>query len=167
MTVPGAVRAIEALTEKMGDEVIIGAGTVLDEATAQACRSAGAQFIVTPSLAMEVIQYCAHNGVVVIPGGLAPTEMVSAWTAGADFVKVFPANAMGGASYIKSLRGPLPQIPLIPTGGVSLQSVGDFILAGAAAVGVGGELVNNNALSNNQDERITECSRQFIEIVAS
>src|SRR5216684_8325964 len=122
MTVPRAVQLIETLSARYGSEALVGAGTVLDAETARACILAGAQFIVSPSLNLETIACCRRYGVAVLPGALTPTEVVQAWTAGADFVKVFPAGALGGASYIKALKAPLPQIELVPTGGVSLKT---------------------------------------------
>jgi 2-dehydro-3-deoxyphosphogluconate aldolase/(4S)-4-hydroxy-2-oxoglutarate aldolase len=165
MTVPGAVRMIEALNTEIDPEVIIGAGTVLDAQTAQACIEAGAQFIVSPVLNLETIALCGRQGIVVIPGALTPTEVVTGWMAGADFVKVFPAGAVGGASYIKALKAPLPQVKIVPTGGVSLQTAADFIKAGAEALGVGGDLVDVQALREERDDVITERARLFVEIV--
>jgi 2-dehydro-3-deoxyphosphogluconate aldolase/(4S)-4-hydroxy-2-oxoglutarate aldolase len=165
MTVPGAVRVIEQLANRYGHETLIGAGTVLDAATARDCIQAGAQFIVSPSLNEETIEYCRSVGVAVLPGALTPTEVVRAWTAGADAVKVFPAGAVGGASYLKALKAPLPQIDLVPTGGVSLKTAADFIRAGAMALGVGADLVDPRALREGREEIITERARQFLEIV--
>ncbi len=165
MTVPGAICMIEELNNEAAAETIIGAGTVLDAETARQCVRAGAQFIVSPSLDFDTIACCKEQDVVVMPGALTPTEIVRAWSAGADFVKVFPASAVGGPSYVKSLRGPLPQIKLVPTGGVSLQNAAAFIEAGAEALGVGGELVDVHALREGMDSRITERARQFLEIV--
>lgn len=165
MTVPGAVRMIEALSAEIDPEVIIGAGTVLDPQTAQACIEAGAQFIVSPALNLETIALCGQQGILVMPGALTPTEVVTAWSAGADFVKVFPAGAVGGASYIKALKAPLPQVKLVPTGGVSLQTAAAFIKAGAEALGVGGDLVDVQVLREGRDELVTERARLFVEIV--
>ena len=165
MTVPGAIRVIEQLSQKLGDEAVVGAGTVLDVETARACMLAGAQFIVSPSLDLATIACCLRYGVAVMPGALTPTEVVQAWSAGADFVKVFPAGALGGASYIKSLKAPLPQIELVPTGGVSLKTAADFIKAGASALGVGADLVDVKALREGNDEVITERARQYVQIV--
>ena len=165
MTVPGAVHVIETLAGRFGKDVIIGAGTVLDEATARTCILAGAQFIVSPSLDLPTIQCCRRYAITVMPGALTPTEVVRAWSAGADFVKVFPAGAVGGASYIKALKAPLPQVLLVPTGGVSLKTAADFIRAGAAALGVGADLVDAAALRAGQDSVITERARQFVSIV--
>jgi len=127
MTVPGAVKVIEQLAKRFGDETLVGAGTVLDPEVANACIAVGAQFIVSPALNLETIKCCRDQDITVMPGALTPTEVVNAWTAGADFVKVFPCGALGGASYIKSLKAPLPQIELVPTGGVSLKTAASLI----------------------------------------
>jgi 2-dehydro-3-deoxyphosphogluconate aldolase / (4S)-4-hydroxy-2-oxoglutarate aldolase len=165
MTVPGAVRMIEELSAEVDAEVIIGAGTVLDAQTARACIDAGAQFIVSPALDLGTIALCGQQGILVMPGVLTPTEVVTAWTAGADFVKIFPAGAVGGASYLKALKAPLPQVKMVPTGGVSLQNAATFIKAGAEALGVGGELVDTKALREGRDDLITERARLFVDIV--
>lgn len=167
MTVPGAVHVIEEVVKRLGDEAVVGAGTVLDAETARACMLAGAQFIVSPALDLDTIACCRRYSIPVIPGALTPSEIATAWKAGADFVKVFPANAVGGASYIKALKAPLPQIELVPTGGVSLATAAEFIKAGAAALGVGSDLVDTKALRAGDDKLITERARQFIEIVKS
>src|SRR6266436_1297684 len=165
MTVPGAVEVIQSLAEGSGDKTLIGAGTVLDPQTAQACIQAGARFIVSPALNEETIKLCRDQDVAIFPGALTPTEVVRAWQAGADAVKVFPAGAVGGASYLKALKAPLPQIELIPTGGVSLKTAADFIKAGAMALGVGADLVDPRALREENAALITERARQFLEIV--
>jgi 2-dehydro-3-deoxyphosphogluconate aldolase / (4S)-4-hydroxy-2-oxoglutarate aldolase len=165
MTVPGAVGVIEKVSTRYGDEALVGAGTVLDPETALACIQAGARFIVSPSLNLETIALCRGEGVTVMPGALTPTEVVHAWAGGADFVKVFPAGAVGGPSYIKSLKAPLPQIELVPTGGVSLKTAADFIKAGASALGVGADLVDVKAIRDGQQSLITERARQFVQIV--
>jgi 2-dehydro-3-deoxyphosphogluconate aldolase / (4S)-4-hydroxy-2-oxoglutarate aldolase len=165
MTVPGAVRMIEELTDEMGSETLIGAGTVLDPENAKECVAAGAQFIVSPALNPKTIAYCNDEGVVVLPGAMTPTEVVNAWTLGADMVKIFPAGEIGGAGYIKALKGPLPQIKMIPTGGVSLATAKSFLEAGAEALGIGGDLVTVSALKQGMDARITEKARQFVQIV--
>ena len=165
MTVPGAINVIEKVSQRYGSEAVVGAGTVLDGETARACIQAGAQFVVSPSLNLETIEVCRHAGVAVLPGALTPTEVVQAWSAGADFVKVFPAGAVGGASYIKALKAPLPQIELVPTGGVSLKTAADFIKAGASALGVGADLVDLKALREGQQHIITERAREFVRIV--
>ena len=165
MTVPGAVGVIEEVSLRYGSEALVGAGTVLDGETARACIVAGARFIVSPSLNLETIEVCRRYGIAVMPGALTPTEVVQAWSAGADFVKVFPAGAVGGASYIKSLKAPLPQIELVPTGGVSLKTAADFIKAGASALGVGADLVDVKAIREGQPGLITERAREFVRIV--
>ena len=161
MTVPNAITVIEQVTTRFGSDALVGAGTVLDAKTAKSCISAGAQFIVSPALNMETIAYCREQDVAVMPGALTPTEVVQAWNAGADFVKIFPAGAVGGASYLKALKAPLPQIELVPTGGVTLKTAADFIKAGAAALGVGADLVDIKA----QSALITERAKQYVEIV--
>ena len=165
MTVPGAIDVIAKLAATFGTEVVIGAGTVLDPETANKCIQAGAQFIVSPALNEETISFCRRNDVAVFPGALTPTEVVRAWNAGADAVKVFPAGAVGGASYLKALKAPLPQIELVPTGGVSLKTAADFIKAGAMALGVGADLVDTKALREGHDQLITERAKQFLKIV--
>jgi 2-dehydro-3-deoxyphosphogluconate aldolase / (4S)-4-hydroxy-2-oxoglutarate aldolase len=165
MTVPGAVRVIEEVAARYGSDVLVGAGTVLDAETARACILAGAQFVVSPAFDSDTIACCRTHGITVMPGALTPTEVLQAWKAGADFVKVFPASAVGGASYIKSLKAPLPQIELVPTGGVSLKTAADFIKAGSSALGVGTDLVDINAISEGKASVITERARRFIEIV--
>lgn len=165
MTVPGAVKLIEEVVKRYGDDALVGAGTVLDPETATACIESGAKFVVSPALNPETIACCRRLDVAVMPGALTPTEVVQAWNAGADFVKVFPAGAVGGPSYLKSLKAPLPQIELVPTGGVSLKTAADFIRAGAAALGVGADLVDIKAIREGQAALITERAKQFIEIV--
>jgi 2-dehydro-3-deoxyphosphogluconate aldolase/(4S)-4-hydroxy-2-oxoglutarate aldolase len=165
MTVPGAVGVIEEVSARYGNDALVGAGTVLDGETARACIRAGAQFIVSPALNLETIEVCKGEGIAVMPGALTPTEVVQAWTAGADFVKVFPAGAVGGASYLKSLKAPFPQIELIPTGGVSLKTAADFIKAGASALGVGADLVDLKAIREGQQNLITDRAREFVRIV--
>jgi 2-dehydro-3-deoxyphosphogluconate aldolase / (4S)-4-hydroxy-2-oxoglutarate aldolase len=165
MTVPRAVSVIEQVIAAYGNDAVVGAGTVLDADTARACILAGAQFVVSPALDLGTIACCRRYGVAVMPGALTPTEVVQAWTAGADFVKIFPAGALGGASYLKALKAPLPQIELIPTGGVSLKTAADFIKAGASALGVGADLVDTKALREGRGDLITERARQYIEIV--
>ncbi|HKS83552.1 MAG TPA: bifunctional 4-hydroxy-2-oxoglutarate aldolase/2-dehydro-3-deoxy-phosphogluconate aldolase [Candidatus Acidoferrales bacterium] len=166
MTVPGALDIIRELSLECGNEVLIGAGTVMDPDAARDCIAAGARFIVSPSLNLATIEFCKKEGVVLMPGALTPTEIVTAWTAGADFVKVFPAGTAGGPAYIRSLKAPLPEIKLVPTGGVTLANAASYIEAGAEAVGVGGELVNLQALREGKDEEITERARQLLESVA-
>lgn len=165
MTVPGAIGVIEQLATKFGGKALIGAGTVLDRETADRCIQAGAQFIVSPALNEDTIAFCRANDVAVFPGALTPTEVVKAWKAGADAVKVFPASAVGGASYLKSLKAPLPQVELIPTGGVSLATAADFIAAGAFALGVGADLVDLKAIRSGQTEKVTQAARAYIAAV--
>jgi 2-dehydro-3-deoxyphosphogluconate aldolase/(4S)-4-hydroxy-2-oxoglutarate aldolase len=165
MTVPNAIQVIKQVADRYGDDAIVGAGTVLDADVARECILAGAQFVVSPALNLETIACCREHGVPVMPGALTPTEIVTAWDAGADLVKVFPASAMGGASYIKSLKAPLPQIELIPTGGVSLATAASFIAAGAAALGVGADLVNTRAIRDGKPEIVTQAARDYIEAV--
>ncbi|HKP87292.1 MAG TPA: bifunctional 4-hydroxy-2-oxoglutarate aldolase/2-dehydro-3-deoxy-phosphogluconate aldolase [Blastocatellia bacterium] len=165
MTVPSAIRVIEETAGRFGAEAVVGAGTVLDAETARACILAGARFIVSPALDLETIACCRRYGVAVLPGAMTPTEVLTAWTAGADMVKVFPAGALGGASYIKNLKAPLPQIDLVPTGGVSLDTAADFIKAGATALGVGADLVDTKAIIEGNGKLITERARRFAEIV--
>jgi 2-dehydro-3-deoxyphosphogluconate aldolase/(4S)-4-hydroxy-2-oxoglutarate aldolase len=165
MTVPGAVAVIEEVSKRYGSEVLVGAGTVLDPETARDCIRAGAQFVVSPALNLETIEACRREHIAVLPGALTPTEVVQAWNAKADFVKVFPAGAVGGASYLKSLKAPLPHIELVPTGGVSLKTAADFIKAGASALGVGADLVDLKAIREGQSNLITERAREFVRIV--
>ena len=167
MTVPGAVDAIRRLANDAGDRILVGAGTVLDPETARACMLAGAQFIVSPALNVKTIEICRRYIIAVFPGGLTQTEIVTAWEAGADAVKVFPCSAVGGAKYLKAIKAPLPQIELIPTGGVSLATAAEFLEAGAIALGVGGDLVDNKAVRAGKPEVITENARKYLEIVAA
>lgn len=165
MTVPGAIRVIERIADKYGSEVLVGAGTVLDPETARACLLAGAQFIVSPALNLETIALCHRYSAPICPGVLTPTEVITAWSAGVDFVKVFPCGSVGGASYIKNLKGPFPQIKMIPTGGVSLKTAQDFIKAGASALGVGTDLVDVKAIREGNPGVVTERAAQFVELV--
>jgi 2-dehydro-3-deoxyphosphogluconate aldolase/(4S)-4-hydroxy-2-oxoglutarate aldolase len=165
MTVPGAVGVIAQLTKTMGGQVLIGAGTVLDAASARLCLDAGAQFIVSPGFDAETVKLAVQEKILMMPGALTPTEVITAWRAGADFVKVFPCGSVGGPKYIKALKGPLPQVPMIPTGGVNLKTAGEFITAGAAALGIGGELVSAAALRAGDTRTITEAAKQYVEIV--
>ncbi|MGH9941463.1 MAG: bifunctional 4-hydroxy-2-oxoglutarate aldolase/2-dehydro-3-deoxy-phosphogluconate aldolase [Pyrinomonadaceae bacterium] len=165
LTVPGAVRVIEQVADRYGDEVLVGAGTVLDAETARAVILAGARFVVSPSLDVGTIELCHRYGVAVCPGALTPTEVVTAWQAGADAVKIFPCGALGGASYLRALKAPLPQIDLIPTGGVSLQTAGDLIRAGALAVGVGSDLVDTEAIRSGHPGKVTEAARAYVNVI--
>lgn len=165
MTVPGALSIIEAI-RKQNRTLVVGAGTVLDPETARACILAGAHFIVSPAVNLGTIEICRRYSVGVIPGALTPTEVVSAWAAGADVVKVFPCGAMGGASYIRSLKAPFPQISLMPTGGVSLKTAADFIKAGSFAVGVGADLADLRVLHEPGGEAIiTGLARDYLQLV--
>ncbi|HEY6547219.1 MAG TPA: bifunctional 2-keto-4-hydroxyglutarate aldolase/2-keto-3-deoxy-6-phosphogluconate aldolase [Vicinamibacteria bacterium] len=165
MTVPGALRLIEELAARFGKDAVVGAGTVLDPETARACILAGAQFVVSPALNLDTIACCRRYGIPIMPGALTPTEVVAAWEAGADMVKVFPCSALGGASYIRALKAPLPQIDLIPTGGVNLQTAADFIRAGSTALGVGADLVDLKALREGKAALLTERAQKLVEIV--
>lgn len=165
MTVPGAIEVIRELAGSMGDRVLIGAGTVLNAETAAKCVDAGARFLVSPGFDLQTVSWAVEHGVLMAAGALTPTEVIAAWNAGSDFVKVFPCSNVGGAKYIKALRGPLPQVPLIPTGGVNLETAADFLKAGCAALGVGGELVLADALKARQPERITELASKYVAIV--
>jgi len=167
MTVPGAVDIIRELVKSNLSEVLIGAGTVLDAETARRCRDAGAEFLVSPALNMETIEFTTKEKMLMMAGALTPTEIVKAWKAGSDFVKVFPCGQVGGAKYIKAIKGPLPQIPLVPTGGVNLNTAAEFLEAGAEALGIGGELVQAAALKSGKPEVITEIASQFVAIVKS
>jgi 2-dehydro-3-deoxyphosphogluconate aldolase / (4S)-4-hydroxy-2-oxoglutarate aldolase len=165
MTVPGAVEVIRELRMSSAAEVLIGAGTVLDVEMARRCLNAGAQFLVSPGLSIPTVEFAVREGILMMAGALTPTEVITAWNAGSDFVKVFPCAQVGGAKYIKALKGPLPQIPLVPTGGVNLNTAADFIEAGAAALGVGGELVRADALKSGKPEVIIDNARKYLAIV--
>jgi 2-dehydro-3-deoxyphosphogluconate aldolase/(4S)-4-hydroxy-2-oxoglutarate aldolase len=167
MTVNNALKAIESVADRHGDKILLGAGTVLDTETARACMLAGAQFFVTPSLNVKVIELAQRYSRPIYPGSLTPTEILTAWEAGADGVKVFPCNAMGGAKYIKSLNGPFPHIDLVPTGGVNLETIHEFLVAGSSAVGVGSELVDAHSIASGDYSGVTERARQFLEIAAA
>lgn len=166
MTVPGAIKALEKLADAFGDKLVLGAGTVLDPETARACMLAGAEFFVTPALNLKTIEMVKRYSKVIMPGALTPTEVVTAWEAGADFVKVFPCGALGGAKYIKALKAPLPHIEMVPTGGVSLENTADFLKAGAAAVAVGAELIDAKTITEGRYEVFEERARQFLAEVA-
>jgi 2-dehydro-3-deoxyphosphogluconate aldolase / (4S)-4-hydroxy-2-oxoglutarate aldolase len=167
MTVPGAIEVIRELAKSCGSEVLIGAGTVLNADDARRCLDAGAQFLVTPGFNRATVEFAARESKLIMAGALTPTEIIDAWTAGSDFVKIFPCGQVGGAKYIKALKGPLPQVPLVPTGGVNLSTAAEFIEAGAAALGIGGELVQAEALKSNKPELIVETARKFLEIVST
>jgi len=164
MTVPDAVEVMRSLIRQAGDHILIGAGTVLDPETARACILAGAQFIVSPALNLKTIEICHRYGVAVIPGALTPTEIVTAWEAGADVVKVFRAAHWWG-KISEGVEGPLPQIELIPTGGVSLSTAAEFLSAGAFALGVGSDLVNSKAIADGRPEIVTQTAKEYVEII--
>ena len=165
MTVPGAVDAIRRLASEAGDRILVGAGTVLDPETARVCMLAGAQFIVSPALNVRTIELCRRYDVAVFPGALTPTEIITAWEAGADVIKIFPASALGGAKYLKSVKAPLPQVEMIPTGGVSLATAKEFLEAGAFALGVGADLVDPKLIVAGTPEIITENAAKYLAIV--
>jgi 2-dehydro-3-deoxyphosphogluconate aldolase/(4S)-4-hydroxy-2-oxoglutarate aldolase len=163
-TVPRAARVIEKVADKLGSRVLLGAGTVLDTETARAAFLAGAEFIVSPAVNVGVIEMCRRYSKLVMPGAFTPTEVVTAWQAGADIVKVFPSDLVG-PKYLKLLHGPLPHIRLMPTGGVNLDTAGEFLKAGACALGVGGSLVEAKAVAAGDLKRIESLARQFVEVV--
>jgi 2-dehydro-3-deoxyphosphogluconate aldolase/(4S)-4-hydroxy-2-oxoglutarate aldolase len=164
MTVPGAVQVISKLA-KSAPEMIVGAGSVLDAETARRCLDAGARFLTTDGLIMEIVDYAAMEDVVVFPGALTPTEVIAAWRAGSDFVKVVPCAAVGGENYIKALKAPLAQVPLIAAGGVNQQTATGYILAGATAIGIGEALIPWEAVALRQSNRIRELARRFLNFV--
>lgn len=164
MTIPGAITVIERLAETRPD-ILLGAGTVLDPETARACILAGAQFVVSPAVNIKTIEMCHRYSIAILPGGLTPTEIVAAWQAGADVVKVFPAFAMGGAKYLTALKGPLPHIEMIPTGGVTAANAAEFLAAGAFALGVGSDICDARAIAEGRPEVVTESSRRYLDIV--
>jgi 2-dehydro-3-deoxyphosphogluconate aldolase/(4S)-4-hydroxy-2-oxoglutarate aldolase len=166
MTVPGAIEVIRELAKHAASELLIGAGTVLNAETAERCLDAGAQFLVSPGFKAETVALAVRTRTLIMAGALTPTEVITAWEAGADFVKVFPCGQVGGAKYIKALKGPLPGIPLVPTGGVNLSTAAEFLEAGAAALGVGGELVHPHALQSGNRNAIIENAQKFLAIVA-
>jgi 2-dehydro-3-deoxyphosphogluconate aldolase/(4S)-4-hydroxy-2-oxoglutarate aldolase len=165
MTVPGAIKVLEKIADEFGDKIMLGAGTVLDPETARACMLAGAQFFVTPNLRLSTIEMCKRYSKVICCGALTPTEVLTAWESGADVIKIFPADSVGGAKYIKALKGPLPQVEMIPTGGVNVDTAGEFLKAGACAVAVGGELVNAKLIVEGNYDAIEERARQLLEAV--
>jgi len=165
MSVPGAIDVIEKLNKRLKEDILLGAGTVLDAETARLCILSGAKFIVGPCLNLEMLRVCKRYSVIAIPGAMTPTEILTAWEAGADIVKVFPAMSLGGPDYIKAVRAPLPQILLDPTGGVNLNNAREFIEAGAAVISVGSFLVDKKAILQGKYEIIMENARRFIEKV--
>jgi 2-dehydro-3-deoxyphosphogluconate aldolase / (4S)-4-hydroxy-2-oxoglutarate aldolase len=165
MTVPGAIKVLEKVADEFGDRIVLGAGTVLDPETARACMLAGAEFFVTPNLRLSTLEMCKRYSKVICPGALTPTEVVTAWEHGADIIKIFPADAMGGPKYIKALKAPLPHIEMIPTGGVSVETAGAFLKAGACAVAVGGELVHSKLLEEGDYDAIEQRARDILAAV--
>lgn len=164
MTVPGAVELMAHLA-RSDPKIIVGAGTVLDTDTADLCLNSGASFITAPSFNPAIVEFAAKREIAVLPGALTPTEVVTAWRAGGDFVKVFPCGPVGGDRYIKALHTSLPQVPLIAAGGVNQQTAGNFILSGATAIGVGTELIPTEAIERRQSKRIHELARRFLKLV--
>jgi 2-dehydro-3-deoxyphosphogluconate aldolase/(4S)-4-hydroxy-2-oxoglutarate aldolase len=167
MTVPNALRVMERVAERYGEKVLLGAGTILDPETCRSALLAGAEFIVTPALDVRVIELARRYSKPCLPGALTPTEILTAWQAGADMVKIFPCGPVGGPKYIRALKGPFPHIDFVPTGGVNLETTPEFIKAGAAAVAAGGELVDARALREGNLEVITSNARKFVEAVRS
>jgi len=164
LTTPNAIELISQLTKKLPN-MVIGAGTVLDLGSARRCVDAGAKFLTSPGLVREVVEFALQSNVVVFPGALTPSEVIEAWKAGSDFVKIFPCEPVGGHHYVRSLKVPLPQVPLIASGGVNQQSAVNFILAGATALGIGSELIPREALKAKQEDQIRELSRRFLAAV--
>lgn len=164
MTTPNALQTIADVSQKYRSEVLVGVGSVLDAETARAAILAGAEFVVSPVLKSDVIQICKRYSKVVMPGAFTPTEILTAWEHGADYVKVFPATAVG-PKYFRDIKAPLPQIALIPTGGVSVENAGEFIKAGAAALGVGGSLVDKNAIAQREFDQLTDTAKKLVEAV--
>lgn len=167
MTVPGAVKLIEQARNEFGDSIVLGAGSVIDAETARTCMHAGAEFIVSPVMRRDVIDVCKRNGSVVMPGAMTPTEVLDAWEAGADLVKVFPANVVGGPGFIKALKAPLPQLRLMPTGGVNKNTVTDFFDAGASAVGMGSCLLSPSVLESSNWDGLRETAMDFVRLAGS
>lgn len=162
MTVPDAVAVIRSLRDKFGDRVLLGAGTVLDAESVRPCVDAGAAFIVSPGFDAPTVAAAHAAGVPMMPGALTPTEVMAAWKAGADMVKIFPCSALGGPKYLRALRGPLPQVKYLVTGGVNATTVGDYIAAGASALGVGSELVDADLLTAGRDSVIADRARELV-----
>jgi len=165
MTVPRAIEVMAQISKHYGSKVLLGAGTILDAETARAAILAGADFVVGPNVNYDMIRLAKRYSKLVMPGALTPTEVVGAWEAGADVVKIFPAGEIGGASYIKSLKGPLPHIEMMPTGGVDLTTAADFIKAGCIALGAGSALVDKKAVAAGKFEVVTENAGKFREII--
>jgi 2-dehydro-3-deoxyphosphogluconate aldolase/(4S)-4-hydroxy-2-oxoglutarate aldolase len=165
MTCPDAIGVIRELVRTVGDQLLVGAGTVLDADEARKCLDVGAEFLVSPGFDLETVKYAGREGILMMAGALTPTEVITAWKAGADIVKVFPCGNVGGAKYIKALKGPLPQVPMVPTGGVNLDTAADFIKAGSVALGIGGELASAAALASGNLAEITRIAARFVAIV--
>lgn len=163
-TVPRAHRVLEQMADRLGDKILLGAGTVLDSETARTALLAGAKFIVSPTLNLDVIRLCQRYDKLVLPGALTPTEVLTAWEHGADIVKIFPSD-LTGPPYLKALHGPLPQIRLMPTGGVNLLTAADFLRSGACALGIGGSLVEAEAVAAGNMARIESLARQYVQVV--
>jgi len=163
-TVPHATRVLEKVADRLGDKVLLGAGTVLDTETARAALLAGAEYLVSPTVNLDVIAMCKRYGKLVMPGALTPTEILSAWQAGADIVKVFPSE-ITGPKYLKAVHGPLPQIRLMPTGGVNLETAAAFLKAGACSLGIGGSLVDPQAIASGDLAKIESLAKQYVKIV--
>ncbi len=166
MTVPGAINLLKELRREYGSKLLLGSGTVTTAEQAQATIDAGAEFVVSPSLHPDVIVATKRNHKISCPGALTPTEAITAWNAGADYVKIFPCSAVGGASYLKALLAPFPQLKVIPTGGVTLQTAASFLQAGARALGVGSDLVNLAAVDSGHAETITETAKAYLKVLA-
>src|SRR5579859_2197385 len=164
MSVPNALDVLRQVRQALGERILLGAGTVLDPETARAVLLAGAEYIVTPTLNLDVIRLCQRYDKLVLPGAFTPTEILTAWEAGADIVKVFPAEVVGPA-FFKALRGPLPQVRLMPTGGVDLNTAAEFLRAGACCLGLGSQLVEPKAIAERNFDRIRDLARQYVDIV--
>jgi 2-dehydro-3-deoxyphosphogluconate aldolase/(4S)-4-hydroxy-2-oxoglutarate aldolase len=165
MTVPGAIELLTSLARTSASDILIGAGTVLDAEDARRCVEAGAQFIVSPGFDAETIEFANRSDTLIMSGALTPTEVITAWKAGSDFIKVLPCGCVGGASYIRALKAPLPNIPLVPTGGVNLKTAPELIEAGAAAIGIGGELISASASQSGNTSEISENARRYVAVV--
>ena len=167
LTVPGAVKVIETLSKRFGDRALIGAGTVLTADEARACIDAGARFVVSPGFDLPTLELVLRRELPMMPGALTPTEVITAWKAGADMVKIFPCSAMGGAKYLKALKGPLPQVKMLPTGGVNAGTAAEYLAAGATALGIGSELVDAAALAAGKTDVITARAKELVQAVTA
>jgi 2-dehydro-3-deoxyphosphogluconate aldolase/(4S)-4-hydroxy-2-oxoglutarate aldolase len=164
MTTPGALDVISGLARNR-PELIVGAGSIVDMETARRCLDAGAKFLTSPGFDLQTVEFAAKQNVVVLPGAMTPSEVMAAWKAGSDFIKVFPCSLLGGASYIKALKSPFPNVPLIASGGVTERNIADFFLAGAAAVGIGRDLISPEAVRRREPDWIRELARRFLQII--